>query len=95
MMWYWGNGVHWWAWLGMTVGMVAFFGFIVWAVWYPVTTLGRQHDQRADPKQILDERLARGEIDADEYTRLHDLLGRGSTARSNEGRTPVGTGGRS
>ncbi len=84
MMWYWGGGVHWWEWLIGFVGMVAFWGLIIYAGWYLLTGLtrntaapGPQPGQPAGPpqaKQILDERLARGEIDADEYRRLRDLI---------------------
>ena len=83
MMWYWGGGVHWWGWLLGALAMVAFWGVLIWAVWYFVTAVtrrpdgGRSQSDRpgtADPKRILDERLARGDIDAEEYRRLRDLL---------------------
>ncbi|MHB1612758.1 MAG: SHOCT domain-containing protein [Actinomycetes bacterium] len=68
--------------------MVAFWGVLILAVWYFVTAVTRRPDGRrsqgdrlesdrpgtADPKRILDERLARGDIDAEEYRRLRDLL---------------------
>jgi putative membrane protein len=54
--------------------MVAFWGLIIWAVWYFVTGANRRPDpdrtSPGDAKRILDERLARGEIDTDEYRRL-------------------------
>jgi uncharacterized membrane protein len=37
-------------------------------------------------RRILDERLARGEIDTEEYRRLRDVLASG------EGRSPAGSG---
>ena len=85
MMWYWGGGMHWWGWLLGFVGMVAFCGLIIYAGWYLFTGLtrsstpapGTQPGQPAavpPAKQILDERLARGEIDAEEYRRLRDLI---------------------
>jgi putative membrane protein len=77
MMWYWGNGSHWWAWLLGAIGMVAFWGLIVWALWFFVTGVSRRPDhQPSSPsaRQILDERLARGEIDAEEYCSLRDLI---------------------
>ncbi len=87
MMWYWGGGVHWWGWLLGALVMVAFWSFVIWAVWYLVTTF-RRHDDRpptgGDPTRILDERLARGEIDAEQYRRLRELL--------EEGRTRAGSG---
>ncbi len=78
MMWYWGGGVHWWGWLVGGLGMLAFWGLVLWAVWYLVTSPGRRPPERAskgdDPQRILGERLARGEIDADEYRHLRDVL---------------------
>lgn len=83
-MWYWGGGVHWWGWLLGALVMIAFWGTLIWVVWYFVTAGahrldgGRLQDDRldkADPKRILDERLARGEIDAEEYRKLRDLIG--------------------
>ena len=67
MMWYWGGGVHWWGWLLGALAMVAFWGVLIWAVWYFVTAVTRRsegsrpQDQRlegdrpgtADPKRIL------------------------------------------
>jgi len=94
MMWYWGNGVHWWGWLLGTIGMVAFWGLIIWAIWYFVTNLTRvpNHDHPpAGARHILDERLARGEIDAEEYRRVIDLI-KGDVAGAGNERTPVGTG---
>lgn len=84
MMWYWGGGVHWWEWLLGFIGMVAFWALIIYAGWYLITGLSRSGNvsapQAGPPavpppaKQILDERLARGEIDAEEYRRLRDLM---------------------
>jgi putative membrane protein len=95
MMWYWSGGMHWWGWLLGTVGMVAFWGLIIWAVWYLVTGGSRRPDldRRSpdDARRILDERLARGEIESDEYRRLRDLIS-GDHAGSRAGPPPVGTG---
>ena len=82
MMWYWGSGVHWWGWLLGLLAMVLFWGFVAWGVWYLVTSLFEHRDRRppsapleeSGAKRILDERLARGEIDAEEYRRLRDLM---------------------
>lgn len=99
MMWYWGGGVHWWEWLVGAIGMLAFWGFVIWAIWYAVTYLGRREhtEHRDEPRRILDERLARGEIDADEYRRLRDLLtGDGVGAhREHREKTSAGPRGRS
>ena len=94
MMWYLGGGVQWWGWLLMSVGMVVFWGLVVWALWYFVTSLTRSSHPTQRPreaKHILDERLARGEIDAEEYRRLRDLM-RSDEVRADNGQTSVGTG---
>lgn len=95
MMWYWGGGVHWWGWLLGFVAMAAFWGLIIWGAWYFLTSIGRRPEppatrgEPADPKRILDERLARGEIDTDEYQRLLGLI-RGPGLSSSSGSPPVG-----
>ena len=96
MMWYWSGGMHWWGWLLGTIGMIAFWGLIIWAVWYFVTGANRRPDpdrtSPGDAKRILDERLARGEIDTDEYRRLLAVI-RGDSVGAGNGQSPVGTGG--
>jgi len=72
----------------MWVAMVAFWGLIIWAVWALVgsTTQKPRDDQRGgDARRILDQRLARGEIDAEEYGRLRDLI-------EHHDRAPIDTG---
>lgn len=100
MMWYWGGGVHWWGWLLGVLAMVSFWAVLLWAVWYFVTALRRPPEERPprsrDAKQILDERLARGELDPEEYRQLRDLLqgdvGRAEPSQGAEEEHPVGTG---
>ncbi len=61
----------------MWVGMVAFWGLIIWAVWALIgsTTQRSQQDHRgSDARRILDQRLAKGEIDAEEYRRLREVI---------------------
>ncbi len=80
-------------WLLGAIGVVAFWGLIIWAIWYFVTSLTRHpgHDHPpADPRRVLDGRLARGEIDAEEYKQLRDLM-RGDEVGAGNGRSPVGT----
>ena len=76
-MMYWGsNGVEWWGWLLMSLGMVAFWGLVIWAVWAFATGMARRPEGGSgagDPKRILDARLARGEIDPEEYRHLREL----------------------
>lgn len=66
----------------MTIGTVAFWGIVAWAVvsvtrcrpWRepPPVTPPPPITQRAE--EILDERLARGDLDVDEYRRRRDAL---------------------
>jgi putative membrane protein len=71
----WGPG----AWFAMAFVMIVFWAIVVTAVVFAIRS-GRPHspaDRQAagsDPERILAERFARGEIDADEYTRCRDLL---------------------
>lgn len=120
MMWYMDGNVHWWGWFLAFGTMVAFWGLIVWAVWFFVAGSNRDDRNRNDlnpdrnadrnpdrspgtapagpgfgvsddPQVILDRRLARGEIDAEEYRRLTALL---REHRPGSGdRPPVGSAG--
>lgn len=77
MMWY-GNDPGWAGWLLMTFGMVAFWTLVVVAVVALARGLrddGTRHGPGdVDPRRLLDERFARGEIDAEEYRERRDLL---------------------
>jgi putative membrane protein len=66
MMWHW---APWWQWLWMAGVWIAVIAVIVWAV-----TALFPNQPRRDPQQILDDRLARGEIDLDEYRLRRDEL---------------------
>ncbi len=76
-MWHdgWGPG----AWVVMGLFMVVFWGLVVAAI-VALVGMTRGHDARGDDSRrddalrILDERFARGEIDADEYSKRRDLL---------------------
>jgi uncharacterized membrane protein len=85
---YGGAGGGWpvWAVALMWIGMLAFLGVLIW-IGYALMT--RQHQQRrgdrgaqergsgADARGVLDERLARGDINAAEYQKLRDLIASG------------------
>jgi putative membrane protein len=93
MMFGYGGGWPFWEVALMWVGMVAFWGLLIWAVYALVASATRKPDRDRDPQpgsaaRILDERLARGEIDTEEYQRLRDLIG---SSRSD---SPAGAGDR-
>lgn len=80
----WNDGGSWWMFLTMVLFGIALIGVIVWAV--IATTRHTQHANELAPRApaptptsnaraILDERLARGEIDAAEYEERRRLLG--------------------
>ena len=84
MMWN-GDETAWWGWLLMSLMMVAFWGGVIVLVWYLVTHAGsaNQPSKTArSPEQLLDERFARGEIDADEYRERRDVLRGGAGRKS-------------
>lgn len=69
-----GDDWDWWLWLPMMIAMIVLLGAIAWAVFRLAATQadGGSHDR--DPRQILDSRLARGEIDVAEYEDLRRAL---------------------
>jgi putative membrane protein len=79
MFWY-GNGEHLWVAVVMSVGMLVFWALVVWwaIVLFRGSSWGSQSAPPPDPAQILKARLARGEINTDEYERLQELIGSNS-----------------
>jgi putative membrane protein len=82
MFWYGNAGWPFWEAALMWAGMIAFWGLLIWAVYALITNATRRpgaepgggEHRGADARHILDQRLARGEIDTDEYRRLRDVL---------------------
>lgn len=63
-------GTHDWGWGWGIVMMIPFWGLIVALVWVAIRGFTHDGDRREpaqDPKDVLAERFARGEIDAAEY----------------------------
>ena len=86
-MMYYGGGLSWWAATLMWVGMLAFWALIIWAVYWMLVGVTRR-DVGESPnraRRILDERLARCEIDTEEYRRLLDVLTSGNHWTSSVG----------
>ncbi len=93
MMFWNGGGWPFWEVALMWVAMIASWGLLIWAVYALVVSVMRRPGDDRGPHEdnaasILDERLARGEISAEEYGRLRDLVGSGHVG------SPAGTGGR-
>lgn len=96
MMWYWSGHMAWWGWFLGSIGMVVFWGLIIWGIWYAVTGITRQQNQRdsaGQARRILDERLARGEITPEEYQHLRSLI-RDAGVSAHDGQDRVGAGDR-
>jgi len=78
MMW-WNDGLGWGGWIMMALTMGIFWSLVVFAIVaiFRMDGNARSSDQRPaerSPLQILDERFARGEIDADEYHARQEVL---------------------
>lgn len=63
-------------WIAMVLMMIVFWGLLILgAVWLIGSLAGGDRAiHRRDPVEVLDHRLARGEISADEYRELRKLL---------------------
>ena len=78
----WNSGWAWWQAGLMWLGMIAFWALLIWLIYALVTgAIGRSRppergeERRGDDaRRILDERLARGEIDFEEYERLREVI---------------------
>jgi putative membrane protein len=71
MMW---TVAPWWHWLSMAAFWLMILLIAIWAT----TRLFPAGDPPLSARAILDERLARGELDVDEYRRLrHELIAAG------------------
>ena len=89
MHWY-GTEWSWWAASLMWLGMIACWGAVIWAVSALITGSSRRDDGRPndEARRILDARLARGEIDSDEYRGRLDAMGTSDRAHAGVGDRP-------
>jgi putative membrane protein len=77
MMWWYGPGMNGWGYGLMTVSMLLFWALIVFGIVALIRYIGRAGQvtpARPTPRQFLDERYARGEIDEEEYRRRLDVM---------------------
>src|SRR5688500_16938493 len=85
---YW-NDADWWMWIPMSVFMIGFWGLLVWGV---LRLVGSRQPEERRPRtalQILDERLARGEVEIDQYLeRRASLEGRQDDRKTSDSRAP-------
>ncbi|MER5736831.1 MULTISPECIES: SHOCT domain-containing protein [unclassified Streptomyces] len=84
MMFWNGGGMNGWGWFAMSAGMILFWGLLITAVVLIFRALDRaverpaRQDGPMGPERILGERLARGEIDEEEYRRRLSALRSGA-----------------
>lgn len=78
MMGWYHDGPGWGGWVVMTLMMLAFWGLLIFggiAIYRGMSQDNRRSsDDRSDAQQLLDERFARGEIDAEDYQHRRELL---------------------
>ena len=78
MMGGWDNGMGGGGWILMILTWIVFIALIVWAIARLFPALsggdGRRGADAETPREVLDRRLARGEIDVDEHRRLREAL---------------------
>jgi uncharacterized membrane protein len=64
----------------MRIGIIAVLAFLIWVAYVLITSATRRpggDHGTLDARGVLDQRLARGEIDTTEYQRLRSLIGSG------------------
>jgi putative membrane protein len=54
--------------------MVIFWGLIIWGIVYFIQRMGGEHRHSDRSLEILKERFARGEINAEEYEKMKKML---------------------
>ncbi|MBX9427020.1 SHOCT domain-containing protein [Streptomyces lateritius] len=75
MMFWYGDGMNGWGWFAMSAGMVLFWGLLITGAVMLFRALDRARERprgfgpATSAEQVLGERLARGEIDEEEYRR--------------------------
>ncbi|MFJ4691556.1 SHOCT domain-containing protein [Streptomyces sp. NPDC088766] len=86
MMFWYDHDVGGWGWFAMSAGMILFWALVITVVVLLIRALNspRQHTHTPaapTPEEILRERLARGEIDEEEYRRRLGALHAGPLTR--------------
>lgn len=100
MMFWYGSGMTGWGYAVMTIGLVLFWGAVIFALVALVRYLSRTGHQASappepqTPEQLLALRFARGEIDESEYQRRLSALhtaGHAQSPANGQAQPPVGT----
>ncbi|MDF3142482.1 MULTISPECIES: SHOCT domain-containing protein [unclassified Streptomyces] len=87
MLWY-DHNVSGWGWFAMSAGMILFWALIITVVVLLIRALNSPHEHThtpaapTPPEAILRERLARGEIDEEEYRRRLSALHAGPLTKT-------------
>ncbi|MET8950506.1 SHOCT domain-containing protein [Streptomyces sp. NPDC004129] len=86
MMFWYDHDVSGWGWFAMSAGMILFWALIITVAVLLFRALDRPQEHTRTPatpsaEDILRERLARGEIDEEEYRRLLNALRAGPLAK--------------
>jgi putative membrane protein len=68
------DDAEWWGWLPMWLSMIAIWGLLIWGIIRLAGDRWPGRSHRPAALRTLDERLARGEIDVEEYRRRRALL---------------------
>jgi putative membrane protein len=82
MMFWYGSHLAFWQSSVMWVAMLAFWALVGWAIYAMIRLATRESSAgppagpppEATPRRILEERLARGEVDIDEFRRRREAL---------------------
>ena len=69
------HDVGWGWWLIMSVGMVAFWALVVWGILMLVRSVQAPRAAEPPARDVLDRRLASGDISLEDYERLREALG--------------------
>ncbi len=70
----WQTGAGWWMWVPMVLVWVGILALILWTL--RVQAGPRTPPADGDPREVLDRRLARGELDVAQYRSLREELER-------------------
>jgi putative membrane protein len=69
------GGAGWMSWLGMGLGMVVFWGAVIFLVVWAVRSFNRPVEPKSPAAlSILQERLARGEITPEEFAHSRQII---------------------